>query len=74
MSQWSPGSFTELILRQTTSDQLFERFCVDHFSKVEGIRYVPTSYNYDLGRDGRTEWVRYSGGSYICASLTVLRP
>src|SRR5688572_26733962 len=61
----------ELILGGTRSDQLFERFCVRHYSKVENIEYVPTSQNYDLGRDGRTEFPRPSGGSYyICSSLT----
>src|SRR5579862_5508788 len=63
----------EILIRQilsgTKSDQLFEWFCVDHYSDVEGTRYVPTTPNYDAGRDGRTEFRELVGGEkYICAS------
>src|SRR5690348_1865657 len=63
--------FAEVILQNTKSDILFERFCVAHYTNVEGILYVPTSSNYDQKRDARTEWkARASGTSYICASVT----
>jgi hypothetical protein len=56
---------------QDRSPLAFERFCVKHYTAAEGILYVPTSYNYDNGRDARTEFnVRGRGTSYICSSCT----
>ena len=64
-----PGTIVSLILSKTDSPLAFERFCVKHYTAAEGILYVPTSYNYDNGRDARTEFnVRGRGTSYICSS------
>src|SRR5213079_2870073 len=51
------------------SDVQFERFCIRHYREVDGRRYVPTSYNYDRGRDARMEFEKSSEGtSYLCAT------
>lgn len=66
-----PTTIVRLVLSMTKSPLAFERFCVKHYSSVEGITYVPTSYNYDHARDARTEFSSLARGtSYICASCT----
>ncbi len=68
------ASFTEnmakLILISEESDSRFEKFCCDLFYEVDGILYLPTSQNYDQGRDGRTSDLRSGSKSAIlCATL-----
>ena len=57
------------ILQRAGSEWDFERFCVRHYSHIEGFQYVPTSRNYDVGIDGDLKRWRVNGGSYIIASL-----
>jgi hypothetical protein len=57
------------ILQHGGTDRDFERFCVHHYSRIEGVQYYPTSRNYDSGIDGQLNKWRANGGSYIIASL-----
>lgn len=41
------------VLRIDDSHARFEKFCVEIFSVLDGVDYVPTSSTWDLGRDGR---------------------
>lgn len=68
------ASFTEhmakLILSSEESPGRFEKFCCDLYSRIDGCTYVPTSFNYDQGRDGRTTGRHYSQDNPIlCVSL-----
>jgi DNA-binding transcriptional ArsR family regulator len=57
------------ILQNGGTDRDFERFCVHHYSRIEGFQYYATSRNYDSGIDGQLNKWRPNGGSYIIASL-----
>ncbi len=46
-------NMAEVILTQTDNPIRFEKFCIDLFSEVDVVRYVPTSVSWDLGRDAR---------------------
>ncbi len=69
----SPVTFTnrmaEFILEKEDTSQRFERFCVDLFTEVDGVQYVPTSASWDLGRDGRPVSLHSANAPVLCASL-----
>jgi len=72
--KYMSASFTEnmakSILLGEQSPTKFERFCGDLFSNLDKCIYVPTSWNYDQGRDGRTsELNRNEHPPVICVSL-----
>jgi len=67
-------SFTEgmarTILQAEQSHTRFENFCCKLFSEVDSCEYVPTSWNYDQARDGRTASLRdRETPPIICATL-----
>jgi len=67
-------SFTEgmarAILQAEQSHTRFENFCCKLFSEVDSCEYVPTSWNYDQARDGRTASLRdHETPPIICATL-----
>lgn len=58
------------VLEQEDYPKRFERFCVDLFSRLDGVDYVCTSSSWDLGRDGRgTAGPIPEGQPFICCSL-----
>jgi hypothetical protein len=58
------------ILSSEKSPSRFEAFCCDLFSEIDSIRYVPTSWNYDQGRDGRASDLQSSSHPpVLCISL-----
>jgi len=67
-------SFTENmarhILNTEDSPARFERFCCDLFSAIDACIYVPTSWNYDQGKNGRTADLKNAEHPpVICVSL-----
>lgn len=46
-------ALAELILQTETNAYRFENFCLEVVGKNEGVKYLPTSRSWDLGRDGR---------------------
>ena len=68
------ASFTESmansILQEEYSSARFEKFCCDLFSDIDTCKYVPTSWNYDQGRDGRTSDLKSNEHPpVVCVSL-----
>lgn len=58
------------IFNMENSPGRFETFCCALFSEIDACQYVPTSWNYDQGRDGRTSDLRSSGHPpVLCISL-----
>ena len=41
------------VLSQEKYPTRFEKFCIELFSKFDGVTYIETSSNYDLNQDGR---------------------
>ena len=65
-----PEFVVKSVLQSCESDAQFEDFCVAHYSKADGVRYVPTSRSWDAARDGREEWTDLKRGtSFLCSSL-----
>ena len=64
-----PGIFFALLDNEINTIR-FENFCLDLYSKAEGIQIVPTSQTWDLGRDGRT--ISINGreiSAVLCATI-----
>ncbi len=58
------------ILSAESSPSRFESFCIALYKRVDSHVYVPTSYNYDRGRDARaTDASMGEPSPIICASL-----
>jgi hypothetical protein len=65
-----PG-FIPPLFETETNPLRFERVCIALYRASEGVTIVPTSYNYDQGRDGRTinhDSIKISG--ILCATLS----
>jgi hypothetical protein len=69
MAEFAAAHVKQIIQAGTSLD--FEAFCVRHYSKIDGLRYFPTSRTYDAKVDGETETETSlrSGRAYIIASL-----
>src|SRR5262245_18764573 len=68
------GPFTrdmaEWILSANMDPIRFESFCVDLFTELDSLYYVPTSLSWDLGRDGRPiAMIAREDTPFICCSL-----
>lgn len=66
-----PGQIATLFETEENAAR-FERVCLELYERAEGVTLVPTSANYDLGRDARG--IALEGASIpgvICASLSV---
>lgn len=64
-----PAFIIRQMLQEVGNDWDFELFSTRHYTAIEGYDYLPTSRNYDLGRDGRAVRKRIDGESYIVASM-----
>lgn len=53
MSNFTPFMAKQLIEADEEPTR-FEKFCLDLYTDVDGIEYVPTSRSWDLGRDARS--------------------
>jgi hypothetical protein len=63
-------ALAELILQVETNSYRFENFCIALVGKHEGVKYLPTSQSWDMGRDGRASH-RGMGthANILCATL-----
>ena len=60
------------ILESERSSVRFENFCCELLSAIEERTYVPTSWNYDQGRDGRAmNTGKDDGPSVVCATFRI---
>src|SRR5690348_17300091 len=66
--------FLQAVLENETSSLRFEAFAVDLVSAAEGVRYLPTSRNYDQGRDGRASRSGERGMRIIAATISRTLP
>jgi hypothetical protein len=65
------NAMMKVIIEGESNPLHFENFCIELFTRVEGRTFVPTSKNYDRGRDART--TRTGTGSHeaiLAASLS----
>ncbi len=63
-------ALAELILQVESNSYRFENFCIALVGKHEGVKYLPTSQSWDMGRDGRSSH-RGMGthANILCATL-----
>ena len=63
-------ALAELILQVESNSYRFENFCIALVGKHEGVKYLPTSQSWDMGRDGRASH-RGMGthANILCATL-----
>ena len=63
-------AIAELILQTESNSYRFENFCLAVVGKHEGVKYLPTSQSWDMGRDGRASG-RGLGthANILCATL-----
>jgi hypothetical protein len=64
------SGISTLIIRCETNPIRFEKYCLAVCELAEGVTFVPTSVNYDQGRDGRA--LRPAKGTHshlLCATL-----
>jgi len=64
------SGISTLIIRCETNPIRFEKFCLAICELTEGVAFVPTSVNYDQGRDGRAlQPTKGTHSHLLCATL-----